>query len=74
MEQIERAIRLAALLKFNYAILEPWGMYKSEKHPWWSWPKPTMTKGEIRRLVKIGKDLVKAKEEPKKEEKKEEKK
>ena len=57
VEQIERAIRLAALLKFNYAILEPWGMYKSEKHPWWSWPKPTMTKGEIRRLVKIGKDL-----------------
>lgn len=57
VEQIERAIRLAALLKFNYAILEPWGMYKSEKHPWWSWPKPTMTKKEIRRLVKIGKDL-----------------
>ena len=33
--QIERAIRLAALMKFNYAILEPWGMYRSERHPWW---------------------------------------
>ena len=31
--QMERAIRLAALLKFNYAIIEPWGMYASEKHP-----------------------------------------
>ena len=55
--QIERAIRLAALLKFNYAIIEPWGMYGSEKHPWWHWPNPTMTKAEVSRLVAIGKDL-----------------
>ena len=56
-QQIERAIRLAALLKFNYAIIEPWGMYKSEKHPWWGWPQANMTKAEVRRLVAIGKDL-----------------
>ena len=56
-EQIERAIRLAALFKFNYAILEPWGMYKSERHPWWGWPGGKMTKAEVRRLVAIGKDL-----------------
>ena len=42
-QQMERAIRLAALLKFNYAIIEPWGMYESKKHPWWHWPNPTMT-------------------------------
>ena len=56
-EQIERAIRLAALLKFNYAILEPWGMYRSESHPWWSWPEAKMTKAEVRRLAAIGRDL-----------------
>ena len=56
-QQIERAIRLAALFKFNYAIVEPWGMYKSEKHPWWHWPNPTMTKEEVRRLAAIGRDL-----------------
>ena len=55
--QMERAIRLAALLKFNYAIIEPWGMYASAKHPWWHWPNPTMTKGEVHRLVEIGRDL-----------------
>ena len=55
--QVERAIRLAALLKFNYAIIEPWGMYRSERHPWWGWPGAKMTKDEIRRLVAIGKDL-----------------
>ncbi len=56
-EQIERAIRLAALLKFNYVIIEPWGTYKSEKFPWRSWPKAPMTKEVVNRLVKIGKDL-----------------
>ncbi len=55
--QIERAIRLAALMKFNHVVLEPWGMYKSEKHPWWSWPKASMTKAEVRRLVALGRDL-----------------
>ena len=57
IQQIERAIRLAALLKFNYAIIEPWGMYKSEKHPWWPWPNAYLTKAEVKRLVAIGKDI-----------------
>ncbi len=56
-EQIERAIRLAAFMKFNHVVLEPWGVYKSEKHPWWSWPDAKMTKAEIRRLVALGRDL-----------------
>jgi hypothetical protein len=56
-EQIERSIRLAALLKFNYAIIEPWGTYKSEKHPWRAWPNANMTKAETKRLVKLGKEL-----------------
>jgi hypothetical protein len=54
---MERAIRLAALMKFNYAIIEPWGMYASAKHPWWHWPNPTMTKETVRKLAAIGADL-----------------
>ena len=57
IQQIERAIRLAALLKFNYAIIEPWGMYKSERHPWWPWPNAYLTKSEVKRLVAVGKDI-----------------
>jgi len=57
IQQIERAIRLAALMKFNYAIVESWGMYKSERHPWCSWPNAYLTKSEVKRLVAIGKDL-----------------
>jgi len=56
-EQVERTIRLAAFLKFNYLVLEPWGMYRSVKHPWWGWPDGKMTKEEVRRLVAIGRDL-----------------
>ena len=55
--QIERAIRLAAMMKFNYVILEPWGMYKSEKNPWWCWPDAQMTKSEVRRMVAVARDL-----------------
>ena len=57
IQQVERAIRLAALLKFNYAIIEPWGMYRSEKHPWWCWPNAYLTKSEVKRLVALGKDI-----------------
>ena len=53
----QRAIRLAALLKMNYAVIEPWGMFESEHHPWWHWPNPTLTKAEIAQLVAIGRDL-----------------
>ena len=55
--EVERALRLAALLKFNYAIVEPWGTYMSEKNPWWPWPGSKMTKAEVRRLAALGKDL-----------------
>ena len=56
-EQIERAIRLAALLKFNYAIIEPWGTYRSVKNPWFAWPDAPLDRAEVRRLVAIGRDL-----------------
>ena len=56
-QQVERAIRLAALLKFNFAIIESWGVYRSERHSWWGWPNGAMTKKEVARLVALGKDL-----------------
>ena len=56
-EQVERAIRLAALLKFNYAVLEPWGVFASERHPWFGWPDKPATKAEIARLAGVGRDL-----------------
>lgn len=54
---IEREIRLAAAMKFNYAIIETWGTFKSEKHPWWALKDAPMTVAEARRLAALGRDL-----------------
>ena len=56
-ETIEREIRLAALFKFNVVVLEPWGVFKSEKHPWRNWPEANVTKADVRRLVQLGREL-----------------
>lgn len=56
--QMERLIRLAAFLKYNYVIVEPWGTYESTRYPWWGWAtEKVMSKRETRRLVEIGADL-----------------
>ena len=55
--QIERVVRLAALLKFNYVVIEPWGPWECRRNPWWGWPDTPMTKDVIKRLVAIGRDM-----------------
>jgi hypothetical protein len=55
--QMECFIRLAAYYKFNYAVIESWGVFRSEKYPWLGWPDGTMTHREIRRLCGIADDL-----------------
>ena len=55
--QIERMIRLAAYYKMNYAVIEPWGTYRSKVAPWYGWSDGTMTEKEVSRLKKIADDL-----------------
>jgi hypothetical protein len=55
--EIEKRVRLCAYLKYNYAVIEPWGTFRSKRHPWWGWKEGTMTPETIRRIVKTGKDL-----------------
>ena len=55
--EIEKRVRLSAYLKYNYAVIEPWGAFRSARHPWWGWKEGTMTPDEVRRIVKIGKEL-----------------
>ena len=54
---IERRLRLAGYYKMNHVVLENWGTFRSERHPWWGWADGSMTKGEIRRLKAIADDL-----------------
>lgn len=54
---IERIIRMAAYYRFNYLVLESFGVFRSERYPWFSRTDSPMTVGEIRRLVGIASDL-----------------
>lgn len=56
-DYIERQIRMAAFYKFNFVVIEPWGVYRSERHPWFGWKDGLMTKDVIRHLVDVASDL-----------------
>ena len=55
LKRLEHMIRLAAYYKFNHVVVEPWGTFRSERHPWFGWPDAPLTKAEVRRLVGIAK-------------------
>ena len=55
--EVERLVRLAAYYKLNYAVIEPWGSFKSDVAPWYGWPDGSMTKEEVSRIKKIADDL-----------------
>jgi hypothetical protein len=54
---IEREIRTAAQYKFNYVVIESWGVYKSERHPWFGWKARPMDKKTIAKFKAIADDL-----------------
>lgn len=56
-KRIERLIRLAAYCKFNYAVIEPWGVYRWRSHPEFCWPEAAVSADELRRLVRLGREL-----------------
>lgn len=56
-KRIEQAVRLAAYYKFNYAVIEFWGTFPSEKHPNLSWKEFEGKPEDIKRLVSLGKEL-----------------
>ena len=54
---IEHQIRLAAYYKFNYAVLESWGVFRSERHPELGLKDGPLTVAEAKRLAALAKDL-----------------
>ncbi len=55
--EIEKQLRLAAWYKFNYCVLESWGVIRCDSHPEFCWEEFAVEKPEIRRLVALGKEL-----------------
>lgn len=54
---MERLVRLAAAYKFNYAVIEPWGVYRWKSHPKMCWHDASVTQSDVRHLVEVGRDL-----------------
>ena len=54
---IERQIRIAAYHKFNYAVIETWGIFPFESHPEMCWADKKIEKSELKRLIRLGQDL-----------------
>lgn len=55
--QIERAIRLAAYCKYNYVVLETWGVFPFESAPFLCWQDKALDKNELKRIIADAKDL-----------------
>ena len=54
---IEKQLRIAAYHKFNYAVIEPWGVFPFESHPEFAWRDKTLDKDALKRLIILGKEL-----------------
>ena len=54
---IEHQIRMAAYYKFNYVVLESWGVFRSERHPELCVADAPLTVAEAGRLAALAKDL-----------------
>lgn len=54
---IERQIRIAAYHKFNYAVIETWGIFPFESHPEMCWADKKIDKSELKKLIRFGAEL-----------------
>lgn len=55
---MEHQLRMAAACKFNYAVVENWGTFPSERRPYLSWGgSRNVPMAEIRRLAALAKEL-----------------
>ena len=54
---IEKQLRLAAYHKFNYAVIESWGVFPFESHPEFGWKGKMLDRSELKRLIRLGREL-----------------
>ncbi|MBQ6352841.1 MAG: family 20 glycosylhydrolase, partial [Lentisphaeria bacterium] len=54
---IEKQLRLAAYHKFNYAVIECWGVFPFESHPEMRWRDRSVDRDELKRLIELARDL-----------------
>ena len=54
---VEKQLRLAAYHKFNYAVIECWGVFPFASHPEMCWRDRKLDRAELKRLIDLGAEL-----------------
>ena len=57
LRDIEKQLRLAAYHKFNYAVIECWGVFPFASHPEMCWRDRKIDRAELKRLIDLGGEL-----------------
>lgn len=55
--EIEQMVRLAAQYKFRHVVLECWGTFPFESHPWFGWAEHRVPREQLGTLVALSRDL-----------------
>jgi hypothetical protein len=53
---IEKSIRLAAYYKYNYVVLEPWGVFGYRSHPEFAWAEKRVKPKVFTRLARVARE------------------
>ena len=55
--EMEKQLRLAAYMKFNYAVIEPWGVFPYKSHPELVFQDMKIKRKEMKKLVRLAYEL-----------------
>ena len=53
LEQLEKYIRLASYYKFNYVVIEPWGVFPYMSHPQFAYADKKIDRDKFKRLINL---------------------
>lgn len=56
MTHVEKQIRFAASLKFNYVIIESWGVFPFRSHPEFAWKDKVKSRKEFEHLLEVAEE------------------
>lgn len=53
IEQLEKYVRLASYYKFNYVVLEPWGVFPYKSHPEFAYAEKRLDPVKFKKLIDL---------------------
>lgn len=57
LKHLEKIVRLASYYKFNYIVLEPWGVFPYKSHPEFAYADKKLDRAEFKKLINLCREL-----------------